>query len=77
MSASIRRTGSNTSRSTDSIDASPLSSENCEKYPMRRSAATSISPSDGSSRPRISLSTVVLPEPLRPSSPVRSPGARR
>ena len=30
-SASIRRIGSNTSRSTASIAAEPLSSENCEK----------------------------------------------
>ena len=44
-----------------------------EISPTRRPAAICISPSSGSSSPVSMRNTVVLPAPLRPSSPTRSP----
>ena len=48
----------------------------CATAPMRQPLGLEISPPSGCSWPRISLNSVVLPAPLRPTSPIRRPGGQ-
>ena len=45
----------------------------CSTLPMRESFGIEIEPASGSISPRINRNSVVLPAPLRPTSPTRAP----
>ena len=47
----------------------------CARYPIRYPAGTVTAPESAASSPRRIRNRVVFPDPLRPTTPTRSPGA--
>ena len=59
--------------STVSIRLSRVAGASCATPPIRARFGTSISPASSGSSPRISLKSVVLPDPFRPTNPTLCP----